>query len=79
MNPAYTSDYHGLVHPLSLFQVESLIQTTRMPTVKLHSLGFKVRRKRFQIETFTLPPEDEDETAEQQAGNCSTGKSKLDF
>jgi hypothetical protein len=38
-----------------------MIQTTRLPIVKLHSLGFKVRRKRFSIEPFVLPPEDDDE------------------
>ncbi|KAI8896504.1 Elongator complex protein 4 [Globomyces pollinis-pini] len=69
----YTSDYHGLIHPRHLFQVDTNIETTRLNPVQLHSLGFKVRRKRFLIETFTLPPEADDDTdAKKRSGNVQT-------
>ena len=60
----YISDYHGLIHPLKLFPHGTVVNSTRLNSVELHSLGFKVRRKRFLVETFVLPPEDEDEQNE---------------
>ncbi|KAI8915628.1 Elongator complex protein 4 [Gorgonomyces haynaldii] len=57
VNEQYTSDYHGLIHPHKLFRQYSYHHTTRLSNVELHSLGFKLRRKRFTVETFHLPPE----------------------
>ena len=85
----YRSDYHGLIHPVKLFYVNSLLPSCRMKKIDLHSLGFKVRRKRFSIETFTLPPEEDEEQDNQKphkiksvglnAGCGNGGKTPLDF
>ena len=81
VNPQYTSDYHGLVHPHKLFKMNSLVHSSRLNNIQLHSLGFKVRRKRFSIETFHLPPELGDEGKTESASMaCSTKpNNKLDF
>jgi elongator complex protein 4 len=69
VNPAYTTDYNGLIHVNKLYRDGS----RRLGNVYLHSLGFKVRRKRFEIQTFHLPPEDA-------ADNTKTnGCGSLDF
>ena len=57
-NPLYTSDYTGLIRVLSLFRLHSLSHMSRLSDVELSSMGFKVQRKKFTIETFHLPPED---------------------
>ncbi len=72
----YTSDYHGLIHPIRLFPIHSSIQTTRLDQVQLHSLGFKVRRKRFLIETFTLPPEEEEKESDHRSKHSSNARPK---
>ncbi|KAG1446073.1 hypothetical protein G6F56_009694 [Rhizopus delemar] len=58
---AYTQNYHGFFHVHKLPVLNSLLP----PSTKLsvlsgggsNDLGFKLRRKRFAIETFHLPPE----------------------
>lgn len=47
--------------------------------MQIHSLGFKVRRKRFSIETFHLPPEDGDGGHEGHGCGTMGGSSPLDF
>jgi elongator complex protein 4 len=82
INEKYTSDYNGLIHPIHLFQQESLTGSSRLSNLQLHSLGFKVRRKRFSIEQFTLPPDDVDDPSKPALGSgcgSSGGKSPLDF
>jgi elongator complex protein 4 len=74
LDPKYTSDYHGFIHPHMLFQVDSLLQTTRLSAVERHSLGFKVRRKRFSIEPFILPPDMDQETDSKHAGVLKSTK-----
>lgn len=59
MNPLYTSDYTGLVHPIRLPRWHSVTINSRISPLDLKSLGFKVQRKKFTIETFHLPPEDQ--------------------
>ncbi|KAJ3279450.1 Elongator subunit elp4 [Borealophlyctis nickersoniae] len=76
VNPLYTSDYHGLFHPRRLPRIGSLVQSSRVPEIELGSLGFKVRRKRFSVETFHLPPEVEDTTARSQDGGDGAKKAK---
>ena len=76
VNAAYTTEYHGLIHPLKLFGTQSYTTTTRLSNIQLHSLGFKVRRKRFSVETFHLPPEDDEPTTS--SGNLKpTGSSNI--
>ncbi|CAG8578754.1 4823_t:CDS:2 [Dentiscutata erythropus] len=61
VNNVYSASYHGLFHVHKLPTINSLIS----PSVKLsilsggggNNLGFKLRRKKFSIETFHLPPE----------------------
>ncbi|KAJ3024822.1 Elongator subunit elp4, partial [Rhizophlyctis rosea] len=60
VNPLYTSDYSGLFHPRRLPRLNTINHSSRLSDIQLGSLGFKVRRKRFSIETFHLPPEAED-------------------
>ncbi|EIE77671.1 hypothetical protein G6F46_000705 [Rhizopus delemar] len=58
---SYTQNYHGFFHVHKLPVLNSLLP----PSTKLsvlsgggsNDLGFKLRRKRFAIETFHLPPE----------------------
>ncbi|KAI8849548.1 Elongator complex protein 4 [Chytridium lagenaria] len=57
---AYTSDYHGLLHVHRLPTPHSLTPGTPLSKSDLHSLAFRVRRKRFTVETFQLPPETEE-------------------
>lgn len=74
LDAKYSSDYHGLLHVAKLFRVESTMMATRLSNLQLHSLGFKVRRKRFLIESFTLPPEDAEDN-----GSSTTQKDPLEF
>ncbi|RHZ75729.1 hypothetical protein Glove_209g82 [Diversispora epigaea] len=62
VNSVYSAEYHGLFHVHKLPTINSLIP----PSIKLsilagngaeNNLGFKLRRKKFSIETFHLPPE----------------------
>ncbi|CAG8495301.1 3576_t:CDS:2 [Acaulospora colombiana] len=61
VNSVYSATYHGLFHVYKLPAINSLIA----PSAKLsvlsggggNNLGFKLRRKKFSIETFHLPPE----------------------
>ena len=69
-------DYHGLIHPHSIFQVDSLLESTRLGLVERHSLGFKLRRKRFEIEPFILPPEGEEMKPK---GGCGSSSDPLAF
>ncbi|KAJ3036058.1 Elongator subunit elp4 [Rhizophlyctis rosea] len=69
INPLYTSDYSGLFHPRKLPRLATLNHSSRLTDIELKSLGFKVRRKRFSIETFHLPPEGEDTGARSQDGS----------
>ncbi|KAJ3275010.1 hypothetical protein HDV01_001516 [Terramyces sp. JEL0728] len=76
---SYTSDYHGLIHPVHIFRINSLVESTRLSNVQLHSLGFKVRRKRFSIEPFVLPPENSDKTSKATpSSNCSTDEMEIE-
>ncbi|RIA93730.1 Elongator complex protein 4 [Glomus cerebriforme] len=59
-NAIYSATYHGLFHVHKLPTLNSLVP----PSTKLsvlsgggNNLGFKLRRKKFTIETFHLPPE----------------------
>ncbi|KAJ3088060.1 Elongator subunit elp4 [Quaeritorhiza haematococci] len=70
LHPAYTNPspgtppYHGLIHPIKLPSIRCLVPASyrSLSETQLRSLAFRVRRKRFAIETFHLPPEDgEDE------------------
>ncbi|XJO73271.1 hypothetical protein BDV3_004279 [Batrachochytrium dendrobatidis] len=75
VNPLYATEYHGLIHPHRTFGLNSHKETSRLSPVELHSLAFKVRRKRFLIETFTLPPEDaQDESNESKSAKSSAGQ-----
>ncbi|KAJ3102647.1 Elongator subunit elp4 [Phlyctochytrium bullatum] len=58
---AYTTDYHGLLHVHRLPTPNTLTPGTPLSASELHSLAFRVRRKRFTIEPFQLPPEFEEE------------------
>ncbi|CAG8581114.1 19460_t:CDS:2 [Cetraspora pellucida] len=61
VNNIYSASYHGLFHVHKLPTINSLIS----PSIKLsilsggggNNLGFRLRRKKFSIETFHLPPE----------------------
>ena len=53
------SDFSGFIHPLKLFRMNSLTPMTRLSSLTLKSMGFKVYRKKFMIEVFSLPPEDQ--------------------
>jgi elongator complex protein 4 len=70
-------DYHGLIHPHTLFRVDSLVETTRLNNVERHSLGFKLRRKRFEIEPFVLPPDMDDD--KKPSGGCGSEADPLAF
>ena len=70
-------------------EMVSGVPEDRMKKIDLYSLGFKVRRKRFSIETFTLPPEEDEEQDNQKphkiksvglnAGCGNGGQTPLDF
>ncbi|KAJ3213969.1 Elongator subunit elp4 [Clydaea vesicula] len=100
LHPAYTTStplqpaYHGLLHPLKLFNQNTLIPATlrNLDHSQLRSLAFRVRRKKFTIETFHLPPEEGEIENDLKikssggdlgfTGGCgaiSDGKSNLDF
>ncbi|KAJ3105455.1 Elongator subunit elp4 [Phlyctochytrium planicorne] len=89
--PEYTTDYHGLLHVHRLPTPNSLTSGTPLSMSDLHSLAFKVRRKRFTVETFQLPPETEEADKSPSSGkdammsigsspvstsSCSTGTGK---
>ena len=80
--------YHGLIHPIKLPALKKYIPAAlrKYSSIQLRSLAFRVRRKRFQIELFYLPPEDEtaensnskiNETSNGCGGSRKDGK--LDF
>ncbi|CAG8494731.1 3193_t:CDS:2 [Paraglomus brasilianum] len=58
---AYSQDYHGLFYVHKLPVINSLVSPSTKLSILLGSghsnLGFKLRRKKFSIETFHLPPE----------------------
>ncbi|RCH81612.1 hypothetical protein CU098_000042, partial [Rhizopus stolonifer] len=58
---AYTQNYHGFFHVHKLPVLNSLLPpSTKLSVLSAggsNDLGFKLRRKRFAIETFHLPPE----------------------
>ncbi|KAI8887867.1 PAXNEB-domain-containing protein [Backusella circina FSU 941] len=60
-NAAYTQNYHGFFHVHKLPVLNSLLPpSTKLSVLSAggsNDLGFKLRRKRFAIETFHLPPE----------------------
>ncbi len=68
----YTSDYSGLLHVSKVAQLASGQPHTRMNSVDLHGLGFKVRRKRFEVEAFLPPPLDEEAPNSTAGGGCSS-------
>ena len=61
---ALMSEYHGFLYPLKLPSLSTLYPPSNLKQVELRSLAFKVRRKRFLVEVFELPPElgDNDES-----------------
>ena len=63
VHDAFVQDYHGLIHPLKLPSLNSLIHSSSLNNHQLQSLAFKVHRKRFTIETYHLPPEGEETSA----------------
>ena len=60
-NAIYSSTYHGLFHVHKLPTLNSLVSSSTKLSVLSggggNNLGFKLRRKKFTIETFHLPPE----------------------
>ncbi|KAH9251311.1 hypothetical protein BSLG_000789 [Batrachochytrium salamandrivorans] len=70
VNALYASEYHGLIHSHRTFCINSHKEISRFSPVELHSLAFKVRRKRFSIETFTLPPEDADDVGNRNSSDA---------
>ncbi|CEG74524.1 hypothetical protein RMATCC62417_09720 [Rhizopus microsporus] len=58
---SYTQNYHGFFHVHKLPVLNSLLPpSTKLSVLSAggsNDLGFKLRRKRFTIETFHLPPE----------------------
>ena len=61
MQSIYSATYHGLFHVHKLPTLNSLIPSSTKLSVLSggggNNLGFKLRRKKFTIETFHLPPE----------------------
>ncbi|KAJ3205064.1 Elongator subunit elp4 [Dinochytrium kinnereticum] len=72
--PAYTTDYHGLLHVHRLPNPNSLTSGTPLSVSDLHSLAFKVRRKRFTVETFQLPPEAEEDASSKPSAGKEAGR-----
>jgi hypothetical protein len=60
-NAAYASEYQGLIHVKSNFRSNSYACNSRLSRLELSSLGFKVQRKKFEITSFSLPPEEGDQ------------------
>lgn len=66
LHPAYTNppkqspQYHGLIHIIKFMRQKSLLPAVWkiLTMTELRSLAFKVRRKRFKIEPFCLPPDE---------------------
>ena len=66
------------------FCIDRLVNSFRIPVADLKSLGFKMRRKRFSIEVFHLPPMLDDEQGKSASlsrsihaqQGCSAGSSK---
>ncbi|CAG8628228.1 5579_t:CDS:2, partial [Rhizophagus irregularis] len=60
-NAIYSATYHGLFHVHKLPTLNSLVPSSAKLSVLSggggNNLGFKLRRKKFTIETFHLPPE----------------------
>lgn len=95
--PPSSPQYHGLIHLIKLPCLKSLVGAIcrTLSPGQMRSLAFRVRRKRFAIEVFHLPPDEgiEDDTSavgselskmviERRNGSgCATGSSvdKLDF
>ena len=66
VNPPPTAPkYHGLFHVWKLPTLKSLLPGSHrlLSLTQLRSLVFRVRRKRFSIETFHLPPDEDDDQA----------------
>ena len=89
VNEIYKKEYNGLIHCPALF-LGGLLQATRLTNLQKSCLAFKVRRKRFTIEQFSLPPEVEGESISSTStramkgigAGCkpgSGGNSELDF
>ena len=70
MDSSIAADFHGFIRPSRVYSTNSNVSHTRVNQVDRHSLAFKVRRKRFAIQVFTLPP-----TADSQ----STNTKNIDF
>ena len=60
-NAIYSATYHGLFHVHKLPTLNSLVPSSTKLSILSggggNNLGFKLRRKKFTIETFHLPPE----------------------
>ncbi|CAG8759994.1 398_t:CDS:2, partial [Acaulospora morrowiae] len=60
-NSVYSATYHGLFHVYKLPTINSLLSSSAKLSILSggggNNLGFKLRRKKFSIETFHLPPE----------------------
>ncbi|KXS10992.1 PAXNEB-domain-containing protein [Gonapodya prolifera JEL478] len=57
VHPAFKQDYHGLVLPHKLHRPGTLTHLSRTPELELRNLAFRLRRKRFSVEPFHLPPD----------------------
>ncbi|KAI9330367.1 Elongator complex protein 4 [Zopfochytrium polystomum] len=73
---AYTSEYHGLLHVHRLPVLSSLTSASRVANTDLHSLAFQVRRKRFKIEAFRLPPDEGDRESESPKSSAALSSRK---
>ncbi|KAJ3359944.1 Elongator subunit elp4 [Allomyces javanicus] len=81
-NPYLTREYAGLVAVRKLARVNALVPASVKVAVGMvgQSLAFHVRRKRFTIEAWHLPPElggdqgDDDGRSKDQAGNKGTAR-----
>ncbi|KAI9146322.1 Elongator complex protein 4 [Paraphysoderma sedebokerense] len=67
-NSYLTSDYHGLFYIHKLPRLNSLVSSSSKVSITgiEKNLAFKVRRKRFTIESWSLPPELDDQPSRSQ-------------
>ncbi|KAJ3408500.1 Elongator subunit elp4 [Chytridiales sp. JEL 0842] len=72
---SFTEGYHGLLHIHRLPALHALTHASRLSTPDLHSLAFRLRRKRFLVEPFELPPESETGQGRSQDGSDEKKKS----
>ncbi|KAJ3388015.1 Elongator subunit elp4 [Entophlyctis sp. JEL0112] len=70
----FSANYHGFLHVHKLSASHALVSPIlrTLSNSDLHSLAFQIRRKRFLIEPFRLPPEEEN-TKDENSGLTDTG------